>query len=507
MLEDMKNLISVILVLVMILSLFIGCGVKDVNKTINKDTVIIVGRYKCDSVDPASGATGDQAVLHAIYDGLIRRDENGGYMPALAERWEEEKDSMSITYYLRKDVKFHDGTAFSADDVIYTLDTMFASPTYGTFKAQITAWEKVDDYTVKITKGAPYQDINATLSLAFMIVPKETRSKDPEAFAKSPVGTGSYKFVSFDVDGTVTMIANEDYFGEKAKIKNAIVRPPIDASTAVVALENGEVDLVSDIPSAQFPIIEKNNKLKLVKYTGASLRMFFEMGDYLSSDLNLRKAILHGINPQNAVDIAEEGIGTPATDILPKMLLKENAGVAGFKGYDEELAKDYLAKSNYDGREIEINIQTSDAALAQAMQADLKKIGINMKIDQLDGNSWGAKIMNGEGAIVPVTAGILGGTAEDLLFWGSTQHPYFGAFMCATDEYDALITKIMSETDKEKRSKLTAEALKMLNDLCIILPLYESVSNFAHSDSITGISPISSATGIIYIDEIKLNNK
>ncbi len=501
----MKKVLSIILVFTMILSLFVGCDKQNDGQAINKDIVTIVGRYKCDTVDPASGATGDQAVLHALYDGLIRRDENGDFIPALAERWEESEDGMSVTYYLRKDVKFHDGTAFSADDVIYSLDTMLAIPMYGTFKSQIASWEKIDDYTVKITKGAPYQDINAPLSLAFMIMPKETRSKDPDAFAKAPVGTGAYKFVSIDIDGTVTMVANEEYFGEKAQIKNAIVKPPLDASTSVVALENGEVDLVPDIPPAQLPIIEKSDKLKLSTYDGASLRMLFAMGDYLNSDVNLRKAILHGMNPENIIAIAEEGIGKPVKDILPESMLKENSGVAGFEGYNEQLAKDYLSKSNYDGRELQINIQSSDAALAQAIQADLKKIGINTKIDQLDGNAWGAKIMNGEGEIVPVTTGVIGAVAEDLLFWGSRQHPYFGAFMGGNDEYDALITQILSETNKEKRQELTKEALIMLNDLCIILPLYENVSNFAYSKDITGISPIRSATSVYYINEIKVN--
>ncbi len=509
----MKKIISIILIIAMSLTMLVGCGADENTEgtsssdgqTVTKESVTIMGVYKSESVDPASGVGGDNAVSHAIFDGLVRVDNDGKYAPALAERWEDTDDGKSVTYYLRKDVTFHDGSTFDADDVIYTLDTMLSLPLFGGFLQSITLWEKVDEYTVKITKGAPYQNINGALALAFMIVPEE-RADDVEGFAAKPVGTGAYEFVSYDIDGTVTLVANENYFGEKAQIKNATVKPPIDPSTAVVALENGEVELVPNIPAAQLPIIEGNDDLTVATYSGAAQMLMYLMGDYLNDDVNLRKAIQHGINPQNIIAIAEEGMGTPVKDLLPESALGENFGASGFEGYNEELAKEFLDKSNYDGKEIMINIQSIHVPLAQSIQADLEKIGIKTGIEQLDAHSWTTKVINGEAELVPTLSGVLGATIEDFLYVGSSAHPYFGAHMGGTEEYDALVAKIRAEGDVEKRQAMLADGLKMLNDLSIVLPLYETVSNFAHSSELTGIYPIRAATGVFYLNEFKPAN-
>lgn len=470
-----------------------------------KDTLTVMATYKADTLDPAAGKMGDRAIWNAIFNTLLKYDDNGAVTAGLAEKWERSADGLTYTLSLRQDAKFHDGTPVMADDVIYTFDTIMKLPMYQQFLQTFAKWEKVDDHTVKITATTPSAMVPETLALMSFIVPKAAHSADPAAFEAKPIGSGPYKFVSRGADGTVTLEANADYFGGAPAFPKAVIKPPIEPSTAVVALENGEVDLVPNIPPAQLPIIEANDKLELVQVPGWGFYALAMMGPAMKDDLNLRKAIYHGIDRQKLVDVAMEGVGQAATDVFNAKVLSEAAGtVKNFKGYDEALAKEYLAKSNYKASTpLSLTIMANEAAMAQSIQDDLKKIGITVEIDQLDVNAWSDKILKGQAAMTLLQFGGVGSDMAALLPWFSNTFPYLGKDMYSTPEYEDLVVKIKAEPDPAKRVGMIKQAVQLQFDFANVVSLFDTVTNFAHRRTVTGIPAISAATGVFYVGDYK----
>ena len=522
----MKKLYPLILVVIMITTLLAGCGTPaapapaptqasaptpapaptQAPVAAAKDTLTVMAAIPAETMDPTTGKMGDQLVWHSMFDTLLNYDDKGGVRPNLAESWTKSDDGLTYTFKLRKDIKFHDGSKFTADDVIYTFDTTMKLPMYQQFYQRYTKWEKVDDYTVKFTAASPSADVPATLALMGFIVPKAAHSADPAAFEAKPVGSGPFKFVSRGADGTVTTEAFADYFGGKPAFAKLVIKPPVEPSTAVVALQNGEVDLVTSIPPAQIPLIEEDKNLELVQMSGWSFFVLAMMGQELRDDPNLRKAIYHGIDRQKLVDVANEGVGQAATDVFNTKVLGAAAGtVKDYVGYDEAMAKDFLSKSNYKpGTELTITIMPPDAAMAQSIQDDLKKIGIAVKIEQLDVNGWSDKIMKGTAQMTTVQFGGTGESSPDsLLAVFSKTYPYLGKDMYTTQEYEDLVAQIKAEPNADKRSELAKKAVQLQYDFANVVNLYDAVMNFAHSKSVTNIDPMSAATSIYYLGDFK----
>ena len=235
----MKKIVVLSLVAIFMITAFAGCG-SPAAEVQEKDTLTVVANIRAESLDPASGKVGDHTVYHALYDSLVKYGPEGTVLPALAESWEVSDDGLTYTFKLREGVIFHDGSAFNADDVIYTFNTYKDIPLFIRFfmePALFVSWEKVDDYTVKFTTSLAYTKFLQTMALMGQILPEE-RADDPTAFESSPIGTGAYKFVALESDGTVKMEAFEDYYLGKPVYKEAVVRSPMDPSTAVVALQH-----------------------------------------------------------------------------------------------------------------------------------------------------------------------------------------------------------------------------------------------------------------------------
>lgn len=505
----MKKIFPLLMTVVVIASLLAGCTTSTPTVTTDenpqasapiKDTLTYMAVVNAESLNPASGKPGDHTAYRAIYDTLVNLDDNGNIRPGLAETWTKSDDGLTYTLNLRKDVKFHDGSQMTADDVIFTFDTIMALPLFGQFTLALAKWEKADDYTVKFTATQPYVSLLKTLALISMIMPKATYTADPAGFESKPIGTGPFKFVSRDADGTIHAEANDNYFGGKPAFAKAVIKPPVESSTAVVALENGEVDIIVAVPPAQIELIKKNAGLNLVETAAWTTNTLIMMGQRLRDDSNLRAAIFHGIDRQKMIDIASEGVGSVTNDVYNKKTLGSLAGKVNYTGYDEALAKEYLAESGYQlGSVIMMTVMTQDSAMAQSIQADLKKLGIEVEIEQLDVNGWSTKILNGEAEMTLVQFGGVGGGLENMLISFSNAYPYLGKDMYSTPEYEDLIVKIQAEPDPEKRQELMGQAIQLQYDFANTVSLFDVVNNFAHSKSITNIPAISAATQIFYL--------
>ena len=470
----------------------------------DKDTLVFISHMTSETLDPlttASSSGVDKNAMHQIFDCLLQFDNDGNPIPCLAESWEDTDDGKAVLFHLRQDVTFHDGTPFNADAVVYTFDKQFENPLTAYITTYYTACEKVDDYTVKITKATPHVALLPMMAEGPFIVSPTAYEKGAEEFAKNPVGTGAYKFESQGADQYIHLVANEDYFDGAPYFKKVIIRTPVDSSTAIVALQNNEADIAINVTPNQLALVEEDPNLTAEVNTGWSIKYLNFYAEPFTSDENLRKAVYYAINRENAAMFNNEPETIPATTLYPLRVMGDYADLQTVDGYDVAKAQEYLAQSNYNGETLKLYISANEASIAQSVQADLQAIGINVEIVQLDTNAYYAKINDGTCQMTILDFGTDQDSTEDMLnFYVSDG--YYGNCVYKTPEYDALMEQIDNEYDADARRELVKQALDMQYSFYNMVPMYESYFNFVHRSDLTGFNPVSGANYVYYLGKV-----
>ncbi|RLE95430.1 MAG: ABC transporter substrate-binding protein, partial [Thermoprotei archaeon] len=274
-----------------------------------QEKVLIIARTnKPSSLDPAYIVwTNDYAIGANIYSTLI------GYKPGtremygdLAESWEVSENGTVYIFHLRKGVKFHKGYGeLKASDVKFTFERILDPKTnarYPDFFKSIDHIEVIDDYTIKFVLKYPdsaFLTYIAPWRNSFIVSQKavEELGKD---FSFNPVGTGPFMFESWDSEtGDVVLVANPDYYGEKPKVDKVIYKVIEDPYTAYLALERGEVDIVT-LDTSISGLLERaksNPNIKVYeKISGGSLSLTFNLKHPILKDVRVRRAIAYAIN-------------------------------------------------------------------------------------------------------------------------------------------------------------------------------------------------------------------
>jgi len=481
-----------------------------------KDDLVIIGMLTAESLNPFDLGSSDKVVNFQIFDSLVRYGSDGTIEAGLAESWNLEDDGLTLTFTLRSGVEFHDGTALTADDVIFSLDMLFQQPMNSWMRQYVASWTKVDESTIQVVKVTPFAKVLNILADRLYVSPKaaatletidaglDTESEQwvfGEAFLSNPFGTGVYKFVSQSEDKSITLVANADYYRGEAAITNVIVTAPVDASAAVIKLETGEADIIFGVPAAQKAIITGNEDLEYEEAAGWGMHTLLLMGDDFD-DLNLRKAISYAVNPENAILVANEGIGSVPENLFSEKTMGDLAGEVAINGYNATEAANYFALSDYvSTMELVITVDASTAAIAQSIQSDLSAIGITVTIDQLDINALYGKLMNGELDMTIMLMGTHMNGVEEMLAFPTM--PPFSFGMSPSAARVSLIQQAQAEIDPATRANLCKQALQYAVDEADIVPVFEPVFNIAYTNELTDIEPIWAATNIFYLGEVK----
>lgn len=499
----MKKIVCVLLSAVLLVGMLAGCGKGASNSaTAEKKThLTVLASDKTTNLDPIANGVTDIVALQSIYDCLVRFDDDGNIVPNLAKDWTADADGVVYTFNLRDDVKFQDGSPFSADDVIFTLDSMKANPAYAGMTSFVTAWEKTGDYSLKITSAGCYVPILNYLASQVMIVPQESYNAD--TFPTKPIGCGPYKLVSIGTDGSVELEAFDGYFGGAPAMKTVSIKAPLDATAAIMALKSGEVDMITNINSDQYAQISGNTSFTVGKFTGWQCCTALLMGDRFNDDPNLRAAITYAMNRENALSLGASGLGTVATELFPKRIMGDFSGCAPIPGYDLEKAKEYVAKAKDSTTPIVLSVTPDQAMVAQSVQADLKAIGITVNIEQLDMNSLYTKLFNGELGFTINPFGTMQMTVSTYVPMFASNAPYIGNALKKDADYDALAAKLLSTTNKSEQETICKQALQMLAEKNVFIPLFTADNLLAYSNTITGVSATSAGTQVFYLDQIK----
>lgn len=293
---------------------------------------------------------------------------------------------------LRKGVKFHNGYDFTAEDVKFSFERMANSPRIAFVLPPIEKVEVVDDYTVNIVTKTPFGPLLAHLSHpALGIVSKKLLTEDEQSFKDHPIGTGSYKFKEWVPGDSLTLEKNEDYFDKKNGLKYIVFKNIVEASNRTIGLETGEIDISISVSSVDENTIKNNPKLQLITKPSISYS-YVGMNTQKTplNDVRVRKAINYAVDKQAIVDVILNGSGKIATSPIAP-------GVFGFTDktknyeYNVEKARELMKEAGYEnGFKTSILVFGGEAntQTAEILQAYLKEIGIDLRIDVVEVSAY-----------------------------------------------------------------------------------------------------------------------
>ena len=469
-----------------------------------KDTLVAMTERTTESYDPFTVSQYDTVTLNQVFDTLFMWDADGNVVGRLAESWTEEEDGLTITVKLHEGVKFHDGTDFNADAVVWNYEQLSQSIWGSAFSAYVADIAKVDDYTITVTKVTPVSTALDILCYFMLIVSPTAYEADPEGFATHPVGTGAYIWQSKDsASGTITLTANEDYFLGAPAIKNLQLVAPLESSTALVALENGELNYALAMTNSDIALAQAGDSVIGMTSPGWSTLTMMLIGEPMSSDQNLRSAIAYAINRENAATYNNESEYVACNDLFSTKIMGEFSGKTTTSSYDPEKAKEYLAASNYDGSVININTLSVYENVAVSIQNDLKAIGINTQISTVERATWSEMMANGTLQISTIDfGGVYNGPVEMMSYFVSDG--YYGqmGIFGQSEECDAAYDAIFTAADEASREEATLKAVQLMSDLNNFVSLYELIYTSACSSDLEGVQPIWAAFQAPYFYQV-----
>ena len=368
-----------------------------------QQTEITIGmQLEPPNLDPTGGAAAaiDEVVYANIFEGLTRYQADGSIAPALAESWEISEDGLEYTFALRSGVTFHDGTAFTAEDVKFSLDRARAEESTNAQKALfagIAEVEVVDDTTVKVILSSPNGGFLTNMAWGDAVI---VASESIETAATNPVGTGPFRFKEWVQGDRVELEVNPDYWGDAPALTAATFKFISDPTAAFAAMMAGDIDAFPGYPApetlAQFEA-DPRFELLVGSTEGETILSTNNQSEALS-DVRVRKAIAHAINRQEIIDGAMFGYGTPiGTHFAPHN--PDYVDLTGQSAHDPDLAKSLLAEAGYaEGLTLSLKLPPPSYARrgGEIIAAQLRAVGIETEIANLEWAQWLEQVFRGK---------------------------------------------------------------------------------------------------------------
>lgn len=442
-----------------------------------------------------------------IYETLVALDKDGNIVPKLATSWEQ-IDSLTWKFYLRKGVKFHDGTPFTAKAAKFSIERCSAGGG-GSFTGFIKEVEVVDDYTIVL--HLKYEFGIVPLQLMFNVVsmmePKFVEEKG-EDIVRYTNGTGPFKLKEYIPATKAVFVKNEDYWGKPVKLDQIEFKTIREESTRIMALQSGEVDLIENPPPHEKLNIEKNKELYF--YVSPKWRTLFLSFNLLDKNVGgeknkpLREAISYAIDPQTIVDLLLEGLALSANGFIPESISKGLNDPSLVRKRDVEKARQILKEAGIEpGRTVEFWITKGrylmDSAIGEVIQAQLSEVGINVDILTVEYATFISRASKHEQQMWQLAWSWSGEPFRTLNeLFNSSSKWNLAAFN--NEEFDKLITEAPKDSDFNKRMEIYNKAMKLLYDEVAVIPILNYNNVYAANKKVKGFAV--APNEIPYFDEI-----
>ncbi len=345
-------------------------------------------------LDPTAGATAaiDEIVYANIFEGLTRIDENGAVLPSLASSWDISDDNLTYTFSLRDNVTFHDGTIFDAKDVVFSFERAMAEDSVNAQKGIFAVIEEVraiDAQTIAIQLKQPSGDFLFNIGRGDAIIVSRNNFENNKTH---PIGTGPFKFVSWNKGSRVVLQAYENYTGAPVSLTKATFTFISDPNTAIAAMLAGDIDGFPIFPAPEaMDVFANDNRFNVIIGTTEGETILATNNKRAPFDnLLVRQAIAHTIDRKAIIDGAMFGYGTPIGSHFaphnPYYIDKVNT-----YPLDLEKAKALLAEAGYpEGFKATLKLPPPSYARrgGQIIASQLRQVGIELELINIEWAQW-----------------------------------------------------------------------------------------------------------------------
>jgi peptide/nickel transport system substrate-binding protein len=418
-------------------------------------------------------------VLYAVHDALVKPMPAGMTTPSLAESWSEAKDHLSYTFTLRKNVKFHDGSPVTAEDVKFSFER-YKGASATLLKEKVKEVQVAGPTQIRFVLKEPWPDFmlfyGTTASGAGWIVPKHYVDKVGEdGFKKAPIGAGPYKVVSFTPGVELVLEAFDQYWRKAPAVKRLVMRSMVEETTRAAALKRGEVDIAYLLSGPVADEIKRTPglQLKAPLLTGAFWIDLPDQWDPKSPwhDRRVRLAANHAVDRQ-AVNQAETlGFSRLTGSMVPRVF--QFALVVEPPAYDPARAKKLLAEAGYPN-----GFDAGDFypfppynSMGEALQGQLQVVGIRSRLRTMERATyfaqWREKKLHG---LILVVTATMGNAATRLEPYAIKNGIYAYGSLPAVDD---LFTRQAREVDVKKRETLVRQMQTAVTEHVMHVPIYE----------------------------------
>jgi len=423
-------------------------------------------------LDPTAGAAAaiDEIVYANIFEGLTRIGPDGNVLPALAESWEISEDGKTYTFKLHDGVTFHDGTAFDAEDVKFSLERAMAENSTNAQKvlfSAIQSVEAVDPTTAKVTLKQPQGSFlyNMAWGDAVIVAPESA-----DGNKEKPTGTGPFKFENWAKGSSVTIVKNPDYWGEPSGLEKAEFRFIPDAAAAVTALLSGDVQAFPNLQAGDaLPQIEADPRFKVViGATEGETILAMNNGKEPFNNLKVRQAISHAVNRDEVILGATNGHGVP----IGSHFSPANPAYVDLTGtypYDVEKAKALLAEAGYpDGFSATLKLPPPPYArlAGEIIASELREVGINLEIIPMEWAQWLEQVFTNK----EFDLTIISHTEPDDINIYAREDYYFNY---QNPKFNEVMAELDATAEPEKRKELYGKAQRIIAEDAVNVFLFQ----------------------------------
>jgi peptide/nickel transport system substrate-binding protein len=461
------------------------------------------------------------SLLQHAYEPLVRYDKKFQVEPALAASWQQVSPTQ-WRFNLRKNVKFHDGSPFSADDVLFSFDRI--RQPQGTMQPYVTGVnevKKIDDHTVDFILAGPDPVFLRNLTI-FHIMSRtwaaKTKSEKIQDYkanestfaSRNANGTGAYLIKSWESAQRIVMSANPNWWDKREGNVTEVIYTPITSdATRVAALLSGDVDLVTDLPTQDVTRLRQDAKLKVLD--GAENRTIFIALDQGSTelkysnvkgknpfkDLRVRRALNMAVDREAIRRVTMRGLSIPGGLMIAPNVHGYSADIDRMPAFDAEGAKKLLAEAGYpNGFEFTLNCPNNryvnDEEICQALVAMWARIGIKARLAAEPMGPFIAKVQNFDTSAYMLGWGVATFDAlymlQALARTRTTGADGSFNFSRVSDaKLDQLIDAMKTEMDPKKRDALIREALVTVRDQHYFVPLHYQLRPWAMKKNVTTV--------------------
>jgi peptide/nickel transport system substrate-binding protein len=412
------------------------------------------------------------AIEGVIFSGMVKLDKNLDFQPDLARAWKVSKNGLKWTFYLRKDVKWHDGTPFTAEDVKFTFDTIMDPKINSVRRGDYfiedkpIAFKVLDKYTIQAILPKPFSPF--LVSAAMSIIPKhvlEGKTADMGFFNSHPIGTGPFVYVEYKTGDHVLVRRNPEYYGGSPLLSEILFKIVPDENTALVALMTGDIDSTG-IPAKDYRPMKG---IALYKYDAL---LYTYLGFNLKSpkfkDVRVRQALSYAVNRKQLINLIFKGYASPAYSPSAPVSWAYSDDVSKY-GQDTVKAKQLLKEASAEGLEFTllVNHGNKDREKGAAiLQQQFKHIGVKMNIRVLEWSSL-LKVINSPNDPKDFDAVLIGWSTgidpDSYSIWHSSQYPRGLNFIGYSNKrVDSLLEQGRTEIEKDVRKKIYAKMYKQI---------------------------------------------